>query len=556
MVSGRDWFRDAVVYEIDVKTFNDANGDGIGDIEGVIDRLDYLDRLGVSCLWLLPVFPSPWRDNGYDVADYYGIHSKLGSLGDFRDLLDAAHDRGMRVLVDMVFNHTSTDHEWFQRAREDPNSPYRDYYLWTDDPDDAPDRENIFPTEEDGVWTYDEEAQAYYYHQFYAHQPDLNVANPAVRAELRQVLAFWTDLGVDGFRIDAATPMITPKGAGPVTIDEPHELFKEMKTTVRKHSDDAILLAEADDEPAELRKYVGTAGDEFDLLLSFVMNAHLVYALATGEADYVERGFDLLPDHAEIVPHGQWANFLRNFDELNLAALQDEELFEAAMEHIGDADARIFDRGVRLRIADILDGERDRLACAQSLLFALPGTPIVVAGDELGMGADLSLAGRDAVRTPMQWDDSENAGFSRADSADLYRRVVDSGRFSYDRINAEDQLTDPESLLNVVSDLAAIRRTCPELGRGEHAVLDTDAPGVFANRSSVGDATLLTVHNIGETAAEVVIDISALPGADTGELTRLYGDAVATLDDGTLRVDCPAAGFCWARLGVPRHRTT
>ncbi|MBV0923650.1 alpha-amylase family protein [Halomicroarcula limicola] len=546
MTDHPQWYRDAVIYSLDVKTFADGNGDGIGDFVGLRDRLDYLDDLGVTCLWLLPFYPSPWRDNGYDVADYYGIDERLGTMGDFRRFLDEAHDRGMRVLADMVFNHTSTDHPWFQRAR-DGDEEYRDYYLWTDDPESAPDVQNIFPGEEDGVWTYDEAADAHYYHQFYHFQPDLNVSNPAVQDEIERVLRFWTEQGLDGFRVDAATPMIGPKGAEPVSIDDPHSLFRRMKSTVGDVDEETVLLAEADDEPAELKRYFGT-GDEFDLLLSFVSNAHLVWALVDENADHLGEAFDRLPDYDEVAEHGQWANFLRNFDELNLGPLPRQE-FDRAFERIGaDPDTRLYGRGVRRRLAPLLDGDPDRIACATSLCFALPGTPIIVAGDEIGMGDELSLPGRDAVRTPIQWTDDPTGGFSTGDAETLFRPVVE-GEYGPESVNVAAQSGEPDSLLAHVREIIATRKACPELSRGEQSVVETEDPAVFLHRSDWGETTLLTAHNVGSEPTTVNLD------APDDVVTHLLGPGEYSLDSDTVSIELGGYEYCWLRLGRPRTRS-
>ncbi|MFB6130569.1 MAG: alpha-amylase family glycosyl hydrolase [Salinigranum sp.] len=341
-----DWYKDAVVYSMDVESFYDADGDGVGDFEGLTDRLGYLERLGVDCIWLLPFYPTPNRDNGYDIADYYGVDERLGTLGDFGTFVNAAEERGMRVLADLVVNHTSDQHPWFQAARRG-EEPYRDYYVWSDDPVDEPERTLVFPGEEESVWTYDEVADAYYYHRFYRFQPDLNVANPAVREEIHDILRFWLDVGVSGFRVDAATLMIEQKGADKLPFDDPHEVFREMKRVVRDARSDAVLMAEADDEPARLGDYFGRRpgsrvsaaavgdagqvaadesagsvgsgdGDEMDLLLNFVLNAHVAHALATDSAEPLREGLDRLPD---VRDRGRFANFLRNFDEMNLGRL-------------------------------------------------------------------------------------------------------------------------------------------------------------------------------------------------------------------------------------------
>ncbi|WP_433631340.1 alpha-amylase family protein [Halomicrococcus sp. NG-SE-24] len=389
------WYQDATVYSVDLKAFRDADGDGIGDFQGLTESLDYFSRLGIDCIWLLPFYPTPGRDNGYDVMDYYGVDSRLGTLGDFVEFVRAAESRGIRVVVDLVVNHTSDQHPWFQAAREDPDSKYRDFYLWADEePDLHPDRGPIFPGEEDHVWSYDEAADAYYYHRFYHFQPDLNVANPAVREEVKKIIGFWLELGVDGFRIDAAGLLTQTKGLAEGPLDDPHGFLREMREFVSRRRSDAVLLAEADRPPAELGEYFGD-GDEMHLLLNFQLNARLVLALARGESAPLAYVLDELPDPPE---GAGWANFLRNLEELNIGALTEAEQADVYEAFAPDEDMRIYDRGIRRRLAPILDGDRDRIELAYSLLFSLPGTPVVVYGDEMGMGEDLNQPGRFAVR--------------------------------------------------------------------------------------------------------------------------------------------------------------
>ncbi|WP_276273899.1 alpha-amylase family protein [Haloarcula litorea] len=496
-----DWHEDAVVYSLDVKTFNDSDGDGWGDFQGVIERLDYLDELGVDCLWLRPFYPSPLRDNGYDVADYRAVDDRLGTLADFQELCERAHERGIRVLTDLVFNHTSTDHEWFQRAREDPDSEYRDYYLWTDDVEGSYETINIFPDREDGVWTYDEVAGEHYFHQFYGFQPDLNVANPAVQEEIFDVLRFWIDQGADGFRIDAAHPMQQAKGRYGHRLDEPMELFKRMRRVVREEQGDAILLAEADDQPENLDHYFG-GGEAFDLLFNFVLNVHLTYGVGVKDTWPLYRASEVLPDIEGV---GQWATFLRNHDEWNLLKLPDETI-DHAREYFGDddGDSWIFGRGHRLRLADMYDADHDRIAMAHSLLLSMPGTPVLLSGDEIGMGADLSLPERESVRTPMQWDDTENAGFSSADPEDLYNPVVDEGRFGYERINVADQRGDPDSLFSRVRDLIHAHHDTPVINDGEYTIVDAGPEDVFVHRIDHEGTALLCAHNFADEYREPV----------------------------------------------------
>jgi len=547
------WYEDATIYSLDVKTFNDGDGDGWGDFRGAIERLDYLDELGVDALWIRPFYPSPLRDNGYDVADYYGVDDRLGSLDDFREFADRAHERGIRVITDLVFNHTSNEHEWFQRAREDPDSDYHDYYLWTSHLADAHQRGNIFPEYEDGVWSYDDVAEKHYFHQFYGHQPDLNVANPAVREELYDVLRFWLDQGADGFRIDAAHPMLMPKGHNATTLDETDlgdsiELFKEMRRVVEAEQSDAVLLAEADDEPEHLDYYFGD-GEAFHLQFNFVMNAHLTYAVGVKDTWPLQRAEEILPDVSDV---GAWVNFLRNHDEWNLLKLP-EEAFEHAREHFGDdaGDSWIFERGHRLRLADLYDGDRDRIAVAHSLLFSLPGSVALQSGDEIGMGADLSLPEREAVRTPMQWDDSPNGGFSTAAPEDCYNPVVDEGAYAYDRVNVAAQRDDPDSLLSRVEALVAARDACPEIARGDYRAPETDHKETrvhrFDHERGDGEDTdgtvLLCAHNLADDYREEIVGFDVDP--DTVE--HVVGDGEHYVAEGGVTFKLDACDYAWLR---------
>jgi maltose alpha-D-glucosyltransferase/alpha-amylase len=544
-MSEPDWYEDATIYSFDVKTFDDGDGDGWGDFRGAIDRLPYLEELGVDAVWIRPFYPSPLRDNGYDVADYRAVDERLGTLADFREFAERAHDRGIYVITDLVFNHTSIDHEWFRRAREDPSSEYHDYYLWTSHLEDAHQRGNIFPEYEDGVWSYDEVAEKHYFHQFYSHQPDLNVANPAVREELYDVLRFWLEQGADGFRIDAAHPMLMPKGHNATTLedtelDEPIDLFKRMREVVEAEQSDAVLLAEADDEPEHLDYYFGE-GEAFHLQFNFVMNAHLTYAVGVRDAWPLYRAHEILP---EIEGVGTWVNFLRNHDEWNLLKLP-EEAFEHAREYFGDeaGDSWIFERGHRLRLADLYDGDRDRIALAHALLFALPGSVALQSGDEIGMGADLSLPEREAVRTPMQWDDSANGGFSTADPDDCYNPVVDEGPYAYDRVNVAAQRDDPDSLLSRVRELSRARDRCPEIARGDFGIVDAEPKEVWAHRFDHEGEVLLCAHNFAAEPRDAVFGFDVDPAA----AERVVGDGGFRVADGGVTLELDGHEYAWLR---------
>lgn len=540
------WHENAVIYAIDVEKFYDSDGDGVGDFQGLVDRLDYLNRLGVSVIWLLPFYPTPNLDNGYDVTDYYGVDSRLGTLGDFVQFVDEADERGIKVLIDLVVNHTSIKHPWFREARSDPTSQYRDYYIWRDEPPtDGPVRENAFPGEvEDGrVWTYDEEAEAYYYHRFYPFQPDLNLENPDVREEISKIVTFWLQLGVAGFRIDAATLMIQRKDPDLPVQDDLHEILQGLKRTVVRNRGDAILLAEADDDPATLGNYFGE-GDQMDLLLNFVLNAHLMHALATERADPVVEGLHRLPKPTE---YGQWANFLRNYDELNLGRLSSEDREEVFERFAPEERMRIYGRGIRRRLAPILGGDESHIKLAFSLLFSMPGVPLLMYGDEIGMGDDLSLPGRIAVRTPMQWSDDRNAGFSTALPEELVRPVIDEGPYAFDRTNVADQEGDPDSLLQWVTRLIATRHECPEIGVNDYELVETTSENVLVMLYPGDDGGVLTVHNLADEMQVDEFDDGFVNGRS---INRLMGEAILEQNDG-ITVTLDGYDFGWYRIGKP-----
>ncbi|QLG63595.1 alpha-amylase family protein [Halorarum salinum] len=541
------WFKNAVVYALDVEAFNDSNGDGVGDFPGLMEKLDYLDRLGVSALWLLPFYPTPNRDNGYDVKDYYGVDPRLGTLGDFVEFMDEADAHGIRVIADLVVNHTSDEHPWFRKARSDPESPYRDYYVWIDEPPpEDPERGTVFPgeVEDERVWTYDEEAEAYYYHRFYPFQPDLNLANPDVRSEIYRIMKFWLELGVAGFRIDAATLMIQPKPPSVEKLDDPHEVLRSLKRHAVSRRTDAVLLAEADDAPGELESYFGD-GAEMDLLMNFVLNAHMIAALATERAAPLVEGLERLPP-ADV---GQWMNFLRNYDELNIGRLPPDVRAEVFDRFAPEPNMRIYGRGIRRRLAPMLEGDERRIKLAFSLLFSMPGTPMLLYGDEIGMGEDLSLPGRTSVRTPMQWTDEENAGFSTAPAEELVLPVVSGGPFGYGTVNVATQRAEAESLLNWMERLIATRRESREIGEGTFSVIGAENPCAFAHRYDYNGNSVVCVHNLADETCSLEFDLELVQG---DALYPLLGTAEHTRhDDGTCRVTLDGYGYIWLRL----HRT-
>jgi maltose alpha-D-glucosyltransferase/alpha-amylase len=543
------WFKNAVIYCLDVETFMDADGDGTGDFQGLTDRLDHLEGLGVTCLWLNPFYPSPMRDNGYDITDFYGVHPRLGTLGNFVEFARAARDRGMRVMVDLVCNHTSTDHPWFQSARASPDSPYRDWYVWSDEKPDDITEGIIFPGVQDAVWTHDDKAGAWYMHRFYAHQADLNIANPEVRAEILRIMGFWLELGVEGFRIDAVPFLIEYKGLKDQPDRDPLLLLSEMRDFLSWRRAGAIMLAEANVPRDTIPSYFG--GREFGtdermhMAFDFPLNQYLWLALVRGSTAPVK---DALASRPGTMPvQGQWGVFLRNHDELSLDKLTEAERDEAFAALAPEESMRVYGRGVRRRLAPMLGGDPDRLALAHSLLFALPGTPVMWYGDEIGMGEDLSLPERMPVRTPMQWADERHGGFSRTEG-ETVRPVVERGPLGFRETNVAGQRARGDSLLTRVRDMIRVRRACPEIGWGVWSVLD--APdAVLAMRFDWRGGTVVTVHDLGGKGATLRL---ALP--DARRLTTLLssdGDCAALAADAEIAL--ASGGYRWFRVDGERR---
>jgi maltose alpha-D-glucosyltransferase / alpha-amylase len=498
------WYKNAIIYSLDVETFLDANGDGIGDFQGITDKLDYFAGLNVDCLWLLPFYPSPNRDDGYDITDYYGVDARLGTLGDFVVFTRQARERGIRVIIDLVVNHTSIDHPWFQAARRDPTSVYRNYYVWSKTkPADAHEG-MVFPGKQESVWTFDEQAQLWYFHRFYSHQPDLNVANPAVRGEIAKIMGFWLQLGVSGFRVDAIPFLLEHRGIdAPLPYESEHEYLREFRNYLSWRRGDAVLLAEANLEPREVPAYFDK-GDKIQLMFNFFVNQQLFLALARGEAEPIRRAWTALPQLPEI---GQWANFLRTHDELDLGRLPEEARDEVFRQFAPEENMRLYGRGIRRRLAPMLRNDRRRLECAYSLLLTLPGTPVLRYGDEIGMGDDLSLDERDTVRTPMQWNSSTNGGFSIAPRDKLIQPVIDSGEFSYERLNVDAQQRDPDSLLNWTERVLRVRREHPEFGWGTCEFIDTSDKAVLAHRVRWHNSSSVMLHNLSDRSVTVDLEV-------------------------------------------------
>jgi maltose alpha-D-glucosyltransferase/alpha-amylase len=486
-------------------------------------RLDYLARLGVTCLWLNPIHPSPLRDDGYDVSDYYSVDPRLGSLGDFAELALQARQRGIRLLLDLVVNHTSDQHPWFVSARNDRDSPYRDWYVWSDE--EPPDRRQgiVFPGEQTETWTYDDVAGAWYFHRFYDFQPDLDWSNPDVRAEIKKVMAFWLQLGADGFRIDAA-PFVLEQvrpGVDPGPLD--FSILDDWRQDVQWHKGDAVLLCEANVDAEDIPKYCAAApegpNDRAHMMFSFGLNAQLWLALARSDAEPLVEALKAMP---RLPAMAQWATFLRNHDELDLSRLTEEQRADVMRAFAPKPQMRIYERGIRRRLAPMLGNDRRHIELAYSLQFTMPGTPVLRYGEEIGMGENLALDGRNAIRTPMQWDGDRGAGFSTADPGDLVTPIPTRGTFSARRVNVRDQSRDAGSLLRWFEQLIRVLRECPEIGVGTPSVLDRPLPrAVLAHRFDAPEGSILLLHNLADRA--VTIDLDGLDASD--QTYEVFADA-------------------------------
>ncbi|NGM13749.1 alpha-amylase family protein [Verrucosispora sioxanthis] len=540
------WYSEAVVYCLDIDTYADSDGDGVGDIRGLIGRLDYLARLGVTCLWLHPIHPSPNDDDGYDVTDFYNVDPRFGTLGDFAELLHQANNRGIRVIIDLVVNHTSDQHPWFQSARSSPDSPYRDWYVWSEQEPADRHQGMVFPGEQHETWTYDRTAKAWYYHRFYKFQPDLNTMNPAVRAEIKKIMSFWIQLGVAGFRMDAVPFIIERTEPGDPSPELDFEFLTELRQHVQWRRGDAVLLAEANVEPDNLPAFFGDSGgsaNRVHMLFDFMLNGRLMLALARQDPEPV---IEALRDTPALPQGGQWATFLRNHDEIDLSRLTAEQRNEVYEQFGPEEHMRIYDRGIRRRLAPMLGNDRRRVELAYSLQFSLRGTPVLRYGEEIGMGEDLSLDGRQAIRTPMQWSNQPNAGFSTAEPEKLVRPVIDKGEFGYEKVNVTLQRRDRTSLLAWFERMIRTLREAPEIGFGSTTHIDVPMPpGVLAHRADGPTGTMVFLHNLGTTDAEV--DLSRLqPEADLpiDVLADRNYDDVGKLD----KLQLSGHGYRWIRL--------
>ncbi|MBK8908063.1 MAG: alpha-amylase family protein [Rhodospirillales bacterium] len=532
------WYKNAIIYSLDVETFQDSDGDGIGDFHGLVSRIDYLDSLGVDAVWLQPFQPTPNRDDGYDIIDFYGVDARLGTLGDFVEFARALEDRGIRLILDLVVNHTSDQHPWFQEACADPSSKYRDYYLWSKEKPAGADTGMVFPGVQETTWTWNEQAGAYYFHRFYHHQPDLNIDNPMVREEILRIIGFWLKLGVSGFRVDAAPFLIELLDDQAPQHDAMFAFLETMNATLSWQRGDAILLAEANVGVEKIDDYFGD-GRRMHMMFNFIVNQALFLALARERSEPLRRALESLPPMHE---KSQWAQFLRGHDELDLGRLADDERQEVFQAFGPEPGMQIYHRGIRRRLAPMLDGDRARIEMAHSLMFSLPGTQVIRYGDEIGMGEDLSLNERNALRTPMQWADTANAGFSSASPDRLIRPVVDEGAFGYRTVNVEAQLADADSLLNRMQRLIRARTWTREIGVGAFNNVETDRPNVMAHVCRSGNRLFFAIHNL---AAEPCTVRPALAREDWKSLREVVADRQYPAANGELEVG--GYGYRWFR---------
>jgi trehalose synthase len=530
----------------------DWDGDGTGDFNGVTERVDYLAELGVTCLWLMPFYPTANRDDGYDVTDFYGVDPRLGTHGDVVELVRTARDRGMRVIIDLVVNHTSDKHPWFRAARSSKDSPYRDYYVWrTEAPEDTS-AQVVFPDQEDSIWAYDDRTGEYYLHRFYRHQPDLNVANPEVRDEIAKMMGFWLELGISGFRVDAVPFFLGLTGVPKDAADgfpDPHEYLQALRSFLGRRTGDGVLLGEVNLPYKDQRTFFGGGdGDELTMMFDFVGMQQAYLAFAREDARPLARALAKRPQKS---PDSQYVTFLRNHDELTLDKLTDKERQEVFAAFGPDPSMQLFGRGLRRRLPPMMDGDPRRIRMAYSLMFSLPGTPALFYGEEIGMGENLDIDGRLAVRTPMQWTSERNGGFSTARASKLRRPVVE-GPFGPAYVNVADQRADPDSLLNFLALLIRRYRESPELGWADFTVLEQPHRNVLAQESRWDDRRLVTVHNLGSERCTVPLQLDCHPDC---RLVDLLEEGEVDLDrEGRAEVAMEGYGYRWLRLQHPESR--
>ncbi|MCG6567880.1 alpha-amylase family protein [Tessaracoccus sp. ZS01] len=539
------WWKSAIIYCLDIETYLDSDGDGVGDLAGLSQRIDYLAQLGVNTLWLMPFYPSPDRDDGYDIKDFYGVDPRLGNHGELLEVIRTAHSRGIRVIADLIINHTSDQHPWFVASRRSTTNKFRDYYIWRDDDPGDTSAEVVFPGEEDGIWTKDERTGTWYLHHFYSHQPDLNVANPKVMDELLRTVGFWLELGIDGFRVDAVPFLLqnSETTTTPTQYTDPHDVIRGIRDFLGRRKGDAMLLGEVNVPHEEQLKYFGEdRGDELHMMFDFIAMQACYLSFAREDPAPLIKA---LLDRPEIHPTCQWATFLRNHDELTLDKLTDQERQEVFEAFGPEEEMQVYNRGLKRRLPPMFAGDPRRVRMAYSLMFSLPGSPTLYYGEEIGMGEDLSAEGRMSVRTPMQWDSGRNGGFSSAPPGKLIQRPVADG-FGPDHVNVADQEHDPGSLWSFIRTLIGVCRRRPEMGWGDFSVLAHKTPSVLANRLQLDDSSIVALHNFSSDGA--VVSLTDVFGDDDVVEDLLDGEAVVHHEGGGFEVPLDGYGYRWFRV--------
>ncbi|WP_286683420.1 maltose alpha-D-glucosyltransferase [Corynebacterium sp. S1S1] len=543
-----EWYRSAVFYEVLVRAFFDSDNNGSGDLKGLTEKLDYLQWLGVDCLWLPPFYDSPLRDGGYDIRDFRAVLDEFGTVEDFKVLLDEAHARGIRVITDLVMNHTSDSHEWFQQSRTDPDGPYGDFYVWTDDPDTYSGARIIFVDTEDSNWTYDPVRGQYYWHRFFSHQPDLNYDNPAVQEAMLDVLRFWSDLGIDGFRLDAVPYLFEREGTNCENLPETHAFLKRCRKVMDEEYPGRVLLAEANQWPSDVVEYFGdpeVGGDECHMAFHFPLMPRIFMAVRKQSRFPIS---EILESTPEIPSSAQWGIFLRNHDELTLEMVTDAERDYMYAEYAHDPRMKA-NIGIRRRLAPLLQNDRTQLELFNALLLSLPGSPVLYYGDEIGMGDNIWLGDRDGVRTPMQWSPDRNAGFSKADPGRLYLPTIQDATYGYQAVNVENQASYSNSLLNWVRRLIQVRKRYEAFGLGDFRELNSDTASVLTYLRTYGDEVLLCVNNLSSYPAAVSLDLSEFAGATPVELTGSV--PFPTIGTDSYQITLPGHGFYWFEIQLP-----
>jgi maltose alpha-D-glucosyltransferase/alpha-amylase len=538
------WYKNAIVYCLSVATFMDANGDGIGDFKGLMRRLDYLQGLGITAIWLMPFQMSPFRDDGYDVVDYYNVDPRFGTLGEFVEFTQGCHQRGLRVLIDLVVNHTSDQHPWFREARENPDSPYRDWYVWSKKKPSHINDGVVFPGVQKSTWTFDQTARAWYFHRFYDFQPDLNTSNPDVQAEILRIMGFWIQLGVSGFRMDAVPFVIATKGP---TVTEPviqYDMLREFREFLTLRKGDAVVLGEANVLPKTDMQYFGASGERIQMMFNFQVNQSLFYALASSDNRPLIKALKATRPRPATA---QWGHFLRNHDELDLGRLTEAQRQTVFDAFAPEPEMQVYQRGIRRRLAPMFQGDRRRLELAYSLMLTLPGTPVIRYGDEIGMGDDLRLPERQCARTPMQWSTEPHGGFST--SSKTFLPVISGGAYGFEHVNIASQRRDPNSLLNWMERIIRMRKEVAEIGWGDFFILPQRAFDVLALRYDWRDNSVVVVHNLSPEPREIWLD-TGLPGGTGARLINLLSeDHSVAADSGKHRILLEPYGYRWYRAG-------